>query len=56
MSALPPKADIRTWPALVQQFRQLGDIRRDPPRLISKRCGVSRLQHKRERAPSEVRA
>src|SRR5262249_11172082 len=33
-SALPPRADIRTCPALVQQLRQLGDIGRDPPRLI----------------------
>ena len=38
MSALPPKADIRTWPALVQQPRQLGDVRRDPPRLVSRQA------------------
>jgi len=36
MSALPPKADIETGPLLAspQQLRQLGDIRRDPPRLV----------------------
>jgi hypothetical protein len=34
MSALPPKADIGTGPRMTQQLRQLGDIRRDPPRLI----------------------
>jgi len=36
MSALPPKADVGTGACihLTQQLRQLGDIRRDPPRLI----------------------
>jgi hypothetical protein len=36
MSALPPKADIETGPLSpsTEQLRQLGDIRRDPPRLI----------------------
>jgi hypothetical protein len=32
MSALPPKADIETG---TQQLGQLGDIRRDPPRLMA---------------------
>jgi hypothetical protein len=34
MSALHPKADIRTWPALrsAQQLRQLGDVGGDPRR------------------------
>ncbi len=36
MSALPPKADIRNHLALgmSKQIRQLGDIGRDPARLI----------------------
>jgi hypothetical protein len=35
-NTIPPKADIETGPvsASTQQLRQLGDIRRDPPRLI----------------------
>jgi hypothetical protein len=35
-TSLPPKADIETGPlsASTRQLRQLGDIRRDPPRLV----------------------
>jgi hypothetical protein len=40
MSALPPKADIGTGTRVspsTQQLRQLGDVRRDPPRLVAGR-------------------
>jgi hypothetical protein len=45
MSALPPKADIN-WPvsASTQQLRQLGDIRRDPPRLIHRRSRKASIE------------
>jgi hypothetical protein len=38
MSALPPKGDIRTWPALrsAQQLRQLGAVGGDPPRFVAR--------------------
>src|SRR5262249_56048643 len=37
MSALPSKADIRTWPSYVwrRQLRQLGDVCSDPSRLVA---------------------
>jgi len=36
MSALPPKADIKTWPSYVwrRQLRQLRDVERDAPCII----------------------